>query len=615
MKKIILGMIFVPLFSYGQLNSVTIEASALNEDTPEISPSVTVLDGRDLEKYKGKSVAEILQNIPGLDVVSQGSVGQVTSVFIRGARSEDTLVLIDGIVANDAMAPSAGFDFANLSSVNIERIEVYRSPQTVRFGNGSLGGVINIITKEGQGPLQTKYFIEGGSYNTRRAVLGVSGKTRHLGYSLGLDGLQTSGFSSADKNLGNKEDDGAKLFSASGKLSWTPQENSSVTGVLRYTQTESDRDNGGGPTGDDPNATGVFKQTTAGIFGSQRFFGKKLRSTLSYSFSEVKRDDTNPPDTANPDDITNDFLSESQKIETVQDWSLTSFQNIKLILSHSKASGTSVSTFNGTPTLFPRKDQITWAEALSYNLDDTRWIFDAGLRGDQQQDQDNATSTRVSIGRRLFGEKTILRITYGTGFKHPSLFQLYSSYGNSTLDSESSQSLDLSWEQALPSDLKVTVDYFKNAYKNLIDFDTTTSKYMNISAADSDGIEVQGQFEPIPGNGVRAVYTYLQTQDSSTGQRLLRRAQDSASLIAYMQIQKISGSAQFRYVGDREDIDPVSYTRVKNPSHDVVNLQANYQAMDSLKISMRIQNILDRQYQEILGYGTAGRSFYIGLSN
>ena len=615
MKKLILGMILIPLFSYGQLNPITIEASALSEDTPEVSPSVTVLDARDLEKYKGNTVAEVLQSIPGLDVVSQGAVGQVTSVFIRGARSEDTLVLVDGIVVNDVMAPSAGFDFANLSSVNIERIEVYRGPQTVRFGNGSLGGVINIITKEGRGPLEAKYFIEGGSYNTRRAVLGISGKSNQLGYSLGLDGLQTSGFSSADKNLGNKEDDGAKLLSASGKISWTPQENTSVTGTLRYTQTESDRDNGGGPTGDDPNATAIFKQTTAGILGSQRFFDKKLRSTLSYSFSEVKRDDNNPSDTANPDSATNDFLSESQKIETVQDWSVTSFQNLKLILSHSQASGTSTSTFNGTPTLFPRKEQITWAEALSYNLDNTRWIFDAGLRGDQQQDKDNATSTRISIGRRLFGEKTILRMTYGTGFKHPSLFQLFSNYGTTTLESESSQSFDLSWEQSLVSSLKVTMDYFRNTYKHLIDFDTATSKYMNVAAADSDGIEVQGQFEPVSGNGVRTVYTYLHTHDGATGQRLLRRAQNSVSLLAYMQVQKFSGSAQYRYVGDREDIDPVSYARVKNPSYDVVHLQANYQVRESCKISMRIQNLLDRQYEEIIGYGTAGRSFYIGLSN
>ncbi|MFM6927087.1 MAG: TonB-dependent receptor domain-containing protein, partial [Bdellovibrio sp.] len=230
-------------------------------------------------------------------------------------------------------------------------------------------------------------------------------------------------------------------------------------------------------------------------------------------------------------------------------------------------------------------------------------------------DQDNATSKRISIGRRLFGEKTILRMTYGTGFKHPSLFQLYSSFGNTTLESESSQSFDLSWEQSLTTSLKGTIDYFRNTYKNLIDFDTATSKYMNVSAADTDGVEVQGQFEPVSGNGVRAVYTYLHTHDETTGQRLLRRAQNSATLIAYVQAQKFSGAVQYRYVGDREDIDPVSYARVKNPSYDVVHLQANYQLVDSFKISMRIQNLLDRQYEEILGYGTAGRSFYIGLSN
>lgn len=608
-------MLFIPLFCYADLETITVRASSLNEDTPEVSPSVSILESQEIEQHHAATVAEILRALPGVDVVSQGSVGQVTSIFIRGARSEDTLVLIDGIVANDMMAPSGGYDFANLSPINIERIEVYRGPQTVRFGNGSLGGVINIITKQGQGPLQGRYFFEAGSYNTQHAALGLSGQKEQFGYSLAIDGLKTNGFSSADKHLGNTEDDGAEMFSASGKLAWTPEENSSVTGTVRYAQSESDRDNRGGVGGDDSNATGKFRQTTAGILGSQRFFDKKLRSTLSYSYSEVQRDDFNPPDPVHPDEASNSFLTESQKFETLHDFSVTSFQNLKLILSYSKASGTAVSTFNGTPTFFPRKEQINRGESLSYSLDDTQWIFDAGLRGDQQEDQDNAISTRVSGGRRFFGDKTTVRVTYGSGFKHPSLYQLYSSYGNLNLDSETSHTVDVSLEQNFTSRIKGSVDYFKNSYSNLIDFDNGTSKYMNVSSADSNGVEFQGQYEFNAQNGMRAVYTYLQTKEGDTGNRLLRRPQNSASLMAYSQIGKISALVQCRFVGERDDIDPATFARVKNPSYELVHLKAEYRILEDLRISMRLQNLFDRQYEEIYGYGTAGRSFYIGLSN
>ncbi|MEO5667046.1 MAG: TonB-dependent receptor plug domain-containing protein, partial [Bdellovibrionota bacterium] len=199
---------------------ILVEAPRIDENATDSSRSTSVLGPEAVLPERAATISSLLRAVPGLDVAQQGGPGQTTSIFIRGARSEDTLVLIDGIEVNDPMSPSSGFDFSSLSPDNVERIEVYRGPQGVRFGAGALGGVINIVTTEGQGPAKLKYLAEGGSYRSFREGLGVSGQHEAFAYSLGLSHVQSRGFSAAATSYGNTEADGILSSAASTKLRW-----------------------------------------------------------------------------------------------------------------------------------------------------------------------------------------------------------------------------------------------------------------------------------------------------------------------------------------------------------------------------------------------------------
>ncbi|MEK6554802.1 MAG: TonB-dependent receptor plug domain-containing protein, partial [Bdellovibrionota bacterium] len=232
--------------------TIIVEAEKISSQEIEASRSAVVLDEVAIKLKRPSSVADILRDIPGIEVVRQGSIGQTTTVFIRGSKSESTLVLIDGAVANDIMAPSSGYDFSNLSPNSIARIEVYRGPQSVRFGAGALGGVINIVTKEGSGPLGLDYLVEGGTYETYRVALGLNGSSRDFNYSLGTEGFKSTGFSAAGSSS-SLEKDAASVASVSSKLGYKFNSTTKVEATLRYADAEVDLDRGGDASSDDPN--------------------------------------------------------------------------------------------------------------------------------------------------------------------------------------------------------------------------------------------------------------------------------------------------------------------------------------------------------------------------
>ncbi|XGC80770.1 TonB-dependent receptor plug domain-containing protein [Bdellovibrio bacteriovorus] len=616
MKNIVVvGLLLGSLSTYAQIKTVVVESSGIVEESADTSSWVTVLDENEIKKQNKSTVADLLRDVPGVEVVRQGGVGQTTSIFIRGARSEDTLVLIDGIRANELMSPSGGFDFSSLSSVNIARIEVHRGPQSVRFGSGAMGGVINIITKEGKGPFAVSFMTEAGSYETFRAGAAISGRQNHVGYSIGVEGFQTAGFSAADKSQGNTEADGAKVGTVSSKLTYHASETGKIVGSLRYSQADVDLDYAGGTQGDDPNSTAVFKQLITGVTGVDHFFSNTLRSSLSFTFSEVTRFDENETDSVHADVSENYFISELQQIETTHEWMPTSTQSLKFVLSYQDESGKGYSNYSGFATPFAREHLKNTGEGLFYSYDDNQWLFDAGLRYDQQSEKGQAVSARSSVGRRIVATDSLIRLTYGTGFKNPSLYQLYSSYGDLGLKSQDGKALDISLEQQLGERFEFSADLFRTFYDDLIDFDTVSSKYKNIASAQSEGFELQGRYKILNSLSVKANYTYLETKDNTTNLRLLRRPMNAYSVSAIYTHDLLEGSLQYRYVGDRADVDPNTFARTENSSYDVVSLKGSYKFSEDIKLTGRIENLFDRKYQEVLGYGTPERSFFIGLSN
>lgn len=591
-----------------------VEATRLGGETIDPSRSVTIVEEADFRAKSPATVADILRGIPGIETIRQGAVGQTTSVFIRGARSEDTLVLIDGMEANDAMAPASGFDFSALPAGNVARIEVYRGPQSVRFGAGALGGVINIVTKEGDGPARMRASAEGGSYGTRRGTTGVSGKAGALAYSFGLEKFITRGFSAASASDGNTEVDGAEIKAVSSKLVWRPTSSTSLEGVVRAFEGTADLDLQGGVGGDDPNSASRTRQLVAGVRGSTRFLDESLRSTLGMYGAKMERDDFNRPDSVNAQDSFNTFRSESRKIENENEFSLGEAHTLRASLQHRAEAGNSDSGFNGALTSVGRKSQSVSGVALTYLYDDASWFADLGGRTDTSSSAGSIASHRVSLGRTFNEGASKIFLAHGSGFKLPSLFQQYSTYGTEGLHHESSSSLELTGEHRWTPALAVGATLFRAEFRELIDFDFLASKYFNVSRSRSEGAELRATYELRAGLELEASSTYLETRDEATGLPLLRRPRNAWTAAVKYRGEALNFSLSARHRGSRPDVDPNTFARIGAPSYEVVELGAGYAFSPVWKIDGRIENIFDRKYEEVAGYGTSGLAAYAGLS-
>ncbi|MDX9730487.1 MAG: TonB-dependent receptor [Bdellovibrionales bacterium] len=609
--------------------TVVIESRSPNPNELERSRSITIITAADIEKKKPLTVADLLRDVPGLELIRQGSTGQTTSIFVRGARSEGTLVLIDGIEANDAMSPGCGFDFASLSTDGISRIAVFRGPQSVRYGAGALGGVISITTKDGfTNTAQAnafRYRLETGSYQTFRASSGGTATTAMFGIpfsvTLGLDHLQTEGVSAALVSSTGRdgEKDATDTNTASLKASLQPTRNTQIDASIRYANARVDIDRHGGPDGDDPNNVSRSQQLFSGLSLTQRSFADRLKTTAGFFFSETDRETENKPDNqpgySDTTDSRDHFISETRKLQLDNEFVITDHHTLLFSFQWREESGHAHSTFNGSSSTLDRRTQSISGFGTTYLYESKTWFSDLGARVDQSSVVGNIASYRLAFGRNFFDGSTKASVAYGTGFKLPSLYQLYSMYGDRNLQQEHSNVLEFSLEHSIFDLAHASITVFDSEFIDLIDYSMTTNRYFNVSEARNQGLESELQVKFDEVLSLTLTYAYLESQDKSTGLGLLRRPRHATSAaFTYKPDIKSEISIRYRRRGERPDIDPVSFNRVTNPSYDVLDLGTGVEVLQDVTLHARIENILDTRYEEVAGYGTPGRSFYVVLS-
>ncbi len=241
-----------------KLNEVVISATRTNSNTIELANSISVIDSEQISNSNANNVFDILKNETGISFTRQGGNGTLSNIYLRGANSSQTLVLIDGVELNLTNDPSGVYDFSTLPADNIDRIEVLRGPQSTLYGSDALAGVINIITKKGTGTPKFSLLTEGGSYNTYKGILGLNGSVKKFNYSIALSRTGSDGFSAASEKYGNTEKDGYTFNNVSSVLGYNISNNVEINLYTHYTKSKSDYDQFGGMFGDDP--TYVFNQ-------------------------------------------------------------------------------------------------------------------------------------------------------------------------------------------------------------------------------------------------------------------------------------------------------------------------------------------------------------------
>ncbi|RJP19760.1 MAG: TonB-dependent receptor [Candidatus Abyssobacteria bacterium SURF_5] len=607
------------------LEPVVVTATRMETPIREVAASITVISEEEIVREQKIVVLDVLRGEPGLDIVQTGGPGGQASAFIRGAKSDHTLVLIDGIEMNDPSSPVRAFNFADLTTENIERIEVLRGPQSTLYGSDAIGGVINIITKKGSG--KPRFYVSGeyGSYETFHETAGVSGGTDLVNYSLGISRLDTDGISAADEDDGNGEEDAYENTSVSTRVGWTPANILGLDFILRYYDTEVELDGFDPVTfrfADDPNSTedteALFLRAQARTF----FFDSFWEQTLGVSFTDYRRRLRDDFDSAHPVDRSrSSYDGDLLKFDWQHNLALHDTNTLTVGVETEEESLKFHTFFDSGGFIMEDVFDEKSVRTTGYFLQDQIKLWDRffttlGIRLDDHEEFGSEVTYRIASAYLIPEFGTKLKATYGTGFKAPTLYQLFGAadpffgpVGNPNLDPETSEGWDAGFEQeVLDGRITFGATYFRNEFDDLIDF-LFGSGYVNIDEAEAEGVEVFAAVQPCEKLLVRANYTRTETEDKSTGEDLLRRPENKAGLdTTYRFLEKGIVNLGIIYVGDRLDVgneDLGGYT--------LVNLAASYDISENVRVFGRIENLFDRDYHEVSNYGTAGVSAHAGL--
>jgi vitamin B12 transporter len=606
-----------------ETEEVVITATRLETPASEVGSSITVITSEQIEKMQKTSILEVLMTMPAVDVNQSGGPGAAASVFIRGAKSEHTLVIIDGVEMNDPTTPGRTFNFAHLSVDNIERIEILRGPQSTLYGSDAIGGVINIITKRGKGKLNGYASLEGGSYNSFRGAAGANGSNDWMQYAIGFSHWDTDGISAASESAGNIEQDEYKNTTVYGTFGFAPADIFDLDFILRYMDADSDGDTGAGAGNDDPNYITQSQQLLFRTQGRLYLFDDIWEQTLGFSFTDHDLHSRNDTDANNPDS----FMLSSYEGQVLKfDWqnnfyihdTNTATFGIETEEDRGKSNYYEETIYGPYTNTFESKS----ARTTAYYLQDqirlwNSWFTTVGIRFDDHDRFGMETTYRIATAYLVRKTDTKIKASVGTGFKSPTLIQLYSFWGNKDLDPEESNGWDFGLEQSFFNDsVAAGATYFYSEIDNLIDFEA--GRYNNVGQADIKGVEVFGTLKPTEHLGARFSYTYMNSRDKATAEDLIRRPHNKFSLnLDYSLMEKGNIHLGIVYIGERDDkvFDPITYesVRVQLDDYVLVNPAFSYRITDSIQMFLRVDNLFDCGYEAISGYGTSGISAYGGL--
>jgi len=596
-----------------EIEEVVVTATRIRTTITETAASITVITSEEIQRKNVNTVYELLKTVPGLGVVQNGGAGQPSSVFIRGSKSEDALVLIDGIEVNDPITPGRSFNFAHLSVDNIERIEILRGPAGTLYGSDAMAGVIKIVTKQGEGRPRASISTETGSFRSLRTRFGVTGGGENGYYSLTVSRFDSDGISAASERRGNSEEDAYTNTSLSARAGLSLSEGFEVDLVLRLQDARIEQDDFDFATGlpsDDLDYFSKSEQVFLRVEGQSISSGGSWEQALGFSVARHDRLDRNDPDDAFDINVWNDtFEGDLLKVDWVNTFYLSS-KNTLLF-------GLEVEEENGRTSTLAEKTARTTAAYILEQVDiNNRLHVSLGFRTDDHSSFGAETTYNLAPVYTLAGSGTKFRAAYGTGFKAPTLFQLFSSYGDPTLDPERSRGWEAGFDHEIAggaADLGVT--YFVNDFDNLIDFDSVTLTYKNIGAVRTEGVELMTSFRPADNLKLAFNYTLTKAEDDA-GQPLVRRPDNKAAFELSRNFDS-SGNVYLEvvYIGKRDDFDFSTFpaTRVELGAYTLMNASATVGLGEKITLTGRIENLLDEDFEEVLGYGTAGISGYVGV--
>jgi vitamin B12 transporter len=591
------------------------------------SASVTVLDEKAIVDAQPIAVSDILLRTPGISLSRNGGYGTATSLRIRGADAGQTVMVIDGMRLADPSSTAGGYSFSNLMIDDIERIEVLRGPQSILWGSDAIGGVVNVTTRRPEKPLEGSMAVEAGTHETVNARAGIGGTSDAIDWRIAGSAFTTDGISA---RANGTEDDGYTRQAASGTatIRLAPGVSLDLRGYYANARNEFD-----GTAGD----TRVFGTTEewSGYAGLNfALLDGKLVNRVAVLQTETDRENYDPARRIRQ--INFDAHGRVRRFEYQGTYHVADRLDVVFGAEREEQRMTTASPTNTlTPyVLTPNKADTNSAYGQVRLTPLTGLTLNAGARYDDQSRFGGNTVFSAGAAYTPDQGATILRASYDEGYKAPSLYQLFSIYGAPELEPERAKGWEVGAEHRFGQIFHASAAWFQRDTDNLIDFancpvrgvqpaqcfvpGTTTTRigyYANVKESRARGLELTGSARWnvlfVDGN-----YSWIKAEDRSDnsaffGRQLARVPRHLANVEGGVELPSgLRASVAARYSG--KSFNSASTVEVLD-DYWLVDLRAQWRVAEQLTLQARVENVADKDYQTTSGYGSLGRTVYLGV--
>lgn len=599
------ALVLLPVPAFAD-DDIVVTASGFEQPRSETGQAISVLDEERLEELQSVSISDALRTLPGIAVATRGPVGSQSSVFIRGGNSSQTLVLIDGVRINDPSSPNAAFDFGALLTGNIGRVEVLRGPNSIIWGSQAIGGVINVQSLAPTEDLVARTGVEYGYADSVRASANLSGTSGSVEGSFGGAFYRTDGISAL---AGGTEKDGYDNWSANGRLKVNLAANVALDFRGYYNRGTIEYDS---PFGAGANALPVSRNRQfVGYVGAQFDLADgRLRNRISYARTDITRIGTDPVVFS----FNNfDVKGTIDRFEYHGSFDIADAATLVFGAEHERTFAST--SFEGAPADRARNrvssgfGQVILRPVKGLTLT-------GGIRHDDYSDYGGQTTLGANVAYTPNDGKTIVRATYGEGFRAPTLSEGQPPFGNPDLKPETARNFDIGAEHRfLDGKAQVYVTYFNRKSTDLIAFSFTTFQSENIDRVRSEGVELGFAVQPTDRLSLQANYTLTNAINRSAGanfgNRLALRPQHLGSFTADWQTPwRLKVGATLLLAGD--SFDNASNT-VRLDGYALAHLRAAFPVSDRFELYGRVENVFDTDYVQVAGYNSYRRNAHVGV--
>lgn len=574
--------------------AIVVTATRIPTRVNEQIADVTVIERAEIEAAGATTLPALLAQQPGVQIVTNGGPGKTASVYTRGTNAGHTLLLVDGMPLGSATLGQPSFH--NLPLSQIERIEILRGPASSLYGSDAIGGVIQVFTKKGEGPLQPEAFAGYGSYGTSQLAAGISGASGNVSYSLAASRFDTDGWDATTPKIANtsRDADGYRNTAWRGRLAVTPAVGHEFGATFLDIDSRNEYDGWG--------TIHAFNDdhTQAWTLYSRNRLAQAWTSTLRYGESK---------------DRSEDFAPNRSLFETRQkQWT---WQNdLRLPLGTLMLAAETLRQEVDSTTTFTVKERTVRSLIAGWQAQRGAHSWQLSQRYDDNSQFGGKTTGSLAYAYRLSSALSA-RAAVGTAFKAPSFNDLYytdpwGSHGNPNLLPETAKNREIGLDWFSPTGAHLGWTHYDNRIKNLIAWqDTGGWVYVpfNVGRARLKGDSLIGSHRWGAWQA-QAGLDLLSAYDADSGKRLPRRAdRQFKARLAYAPGAWGAG-AELVAVGPR--FDTATETR-EMARYELLNLFGHYRLSRDLVLEGRIDNLFDKDYETAWGYRNAGTSVFVGL--